>query len=638
MLDTIREKFLGALAIPILGLIALSLVVTFGNIDTGFTPAGTAVTVNDEDVRVSEFRALYQQQRRQWETQFRAQIPDDLARGMAGQVIDSIARNRVMSQHVASQGYRISDTDVVRAIQENTVFHVGGQFSQPSYEQLLASQGFSPQRFEYEQRQSMQLQQFVEGVANSAFYTPAEFRRYIELDGESRSLEFAIIPAALWVPQVEVSDETVAERYAEEPDRYRTVESATLEYVEIDYNTLLDDVDISDADVRDYYETNQDEFRGPDERRVSHILIALGEDEDAAVARTQDVINQLASGAGFDELAAAYSDDTGSAALGGSLGWLGVGDAPAQEFENAMFELRETGEVSEPVQTEFGYHLIRLDGIRAGEVLSFADVAVELRQRLQEDQAGDRYADLLDELDERALESLDGLAPVAEAMQLELQTVAEFTRNGGGELGFNPGLVDTVFSLEVLEDGENSPVISLEDGRSVVVSVTEHRPSTVKPLEEVAAQIRSDLVQEDAIGIAAVQAVERAERLNAGEPAESALGDIGVSLRTAEKIRRGAADLAPALVSEVFRTSAQGAKLSAFRTQLLGDGSTAIFRVTSVTTGAPEDFTLADRDERKEQLALRLGAGQASGIMESLISSAEVYVAPDFLDSELGNN
>ena len=223
-------------------------------------------------------------------------------------------------------------------------------------------------------------------------------------------------------------------------------------------------------------------------------------------------------------------------------------------------------------------------------------------------------------------------------MSLELQTVPEFTRNGGGELGFNPTLVDTVFSLEVLEDGENSPVISLEDGRAVVVRVAEHRPSVSKPLEEVAEGIRAELVQEDAIGIGSVQAVEMAARLNAGEGAAAVLAGVDAELQTAENVRRGDATLPSGLAAELFRTPTRGEGATAYRAQLLADGSNAIFRVTGVTPGAPDDFTLEARDERKAQLALRVGSGQANGIVETLISSADVYVTPDFLESELGNN
>lgn len=635
MLQTIREKLTGAFAVVILGAIALTLVVTFGNIDTGFTPTATAVTVNGEDVPVSEFRAFYQQQRQQWEQQFRAQIPEELARSMANSVIDSIARNRVIAQHVREQGYRVSDADVIQAIQDNRVFHVGGSFSQPAYEQLLRSEGFTPQRFEYEQRQNMELQQFVEGVAYSAFFTPAEFRRYIALDGETRDVEYVILPADQWAAQAVVDAEDIAARYEEDKDLYLTEENVALEYVEIDFAGLLQDTDVSDADVRQYYEENPGEFAGPDERQVSHILIAFGDDEAAAAAEAQQVSAELAGGAPFDSLAAKYSDDTGSAALGGSLGWLGSGDAPAQEFEDAMFALAEVGDVTEPVRTEFGFHLIRLDGVRAGEALALADVAADLKLRLQEDEAADRFADLLDELDERALESLDGLAPVAAAMGLELQQIDRFTRNGGGELGFNANLVDTVFSLEVLEDGENSPVVTLDDGRAVVVRVTEHRPSVTRPLAEVSDEIRAQLVQEEAIAIGALHVADKAQQLNDGADPATVLADTGLQMSALQGLRRGDAEVSPELSAAVFRAPASASR---YATQLLSSGGYAIFRVTGVTPGQPDNFSLEDRDTRKEQLAMRLGGGQATGIVETLINEADVYIAPNLLENELGTN
>jgi len=170
------------------------------------------------------------------------------------------------------------------------------------------------------------------------------------------------------------------------------------------------------------------------------------------------------------------------------------------------------------------------------------------------------------------------------------------------------------------------------------VRVAEHRPSAVRPLEDVADEIRAELKQEDAIGIGSVQAVERVERLNSGESVDAVLGDIDLALTAEANVRRGDAVLPPGLAAELFRTPVRGGNATTFRTQLLADGSNAIFRVTGVTAGEPENFTLEARDERKEQLALRLGSGQATGIVETLIRSAEVYVTQDFIDNELGSN
>lgn len=632
MLQTIREKLTGWFAVFILGAIALTLVVTFGNIDTGFTAASTAITVNGEDVPVNEFRNVYQSQRQQWETNFRTQVPAELAESMAMSVIDGLARNRVLSQHVSASGYRASDLAVIDSIESNEAFYVGGKFSQPAYEQLLSSQGLSTQRYEYEIRREKELVQFIDGVNESAFFTPGEFRRYIALDGETRDIEYLMLTAASWASQAKVSDEAIAERYEADLSGYQTEETVALEYLQIKFADIVADTAIGDAEAQSYYDENPQEFSGPEEREVSHILITFGDDESAAESKARDVAAQLAAGESFASLAASQSDDTGTAAAGGSLGWMGPGDAPAQEFEDALFALQAEGEYTQPVRTEFGFHLIRLDGLREGASLSFAEVSDELRARLLENAAADRFAGLVDELDDLSLESLDGLAPVAAAMGIELKTISEFTRNGGGDLGFQPGLVDTVFSLEVLEDGENSPVTMLADDSAVVARVTDYKPSEVKPLETVSDAIRAQLLQEEAIALGAVATAELVGRLNAGEAADAVLA----TFTSVAGMRRGDTAVPAELMAEVFRAPKPENGETVYVNKLLASGDFAIFRVTDSTPGRPDNFSQQDRDSRKRQLALRLGGGQVNGIVEKLADQATVQIAPDLFENTLG--
>jgi len=632
MLQTIREKLTGWFAVFILGAIALTLVVTFGNIDTGFTAASTALTVNGEDVPVNEFRNVYQSQRREWESNFRTQVPAELAESMAMSVIESLARNRALSQHVSAHGYRASDGAVIGSIESNQAFYVGGKFSQPAYEQLLSSQGLSTQRYEYEIRREKELAQFINGVNQSAFFTPGEFRRYIALDGETRDIEYVMFSAASWASQVKVSDEAIAERYEADLSLYQTEETVALEFLQIKFADIVADTAVGDVEVQSYYDENPQEFSGPEERAVSHILITFGDDESAAESKAQDVAARLAAGESFASVAASYSDDTGSAGAGGSLGWMGPGDAPAQEFEDALFALQAEGEYTQPVRTEFGFHLIRLDGLREGASLSFAEVSDELRARLLENAAADRFAGLVDELDDRSLESLDGLAPVATAMGIELKTISEFTRNGGGDLGFQPGLVDTVFSLEVLEDGENSPVIMLADDSAVVARVTDYKPSEVKPLETVSEVIRAQLLQEEAIALGAVATAELVDRLNAGEAADVEQ----VVFTDVAGMRRGDTTVPAELMAEVFRAPKPENGETVYVNKLLASGNFTIFRVTNSTPGRPDNFSLEDRDLRKRQLALRLGGGQVNGIVEKLADQATVRIAPDLFENTLG--
>lgn len=635
MLQTIREGFTGWVAIAILGVIALSLVLTFGNIDTGFTGGGTAASVNGEDISMRDFLRIYQRQRQQWETNFRAQIPDALAAGMADQVIQSLVRNRVVAQHIRAQGYRVNDNEIVAVIEATPAFMVGGQFSRPSYEQILASEGLTPQRYEYEQRQNMEMAQFIEGLGYSAFYTPAEFRRYIELDGEIRDVEYLLLPAVNWSEAVEISPEQINDHYVLNERDYMTEEAVAVEYIEVDYARILATIAIDDAEVRVYYDSNPQEFSGPEERNASHILITFGTDEAAAAAQAEALKTRIDAGEAFDALATQFSADTGSAGFGGSLGWLGAGDAPAQEFEDALFSLKN-GEVSEPVRTEFGFHLVRLDGLRAGTAESFVDVREELVLRLRENAAADAYAERIDELDERALESMDGLASVAEILEVELGRVASFTRSGGLPLGLTPDLISTVFSLEVLEDGENSPIIDLGEGRAVVVRVDEYRPPELRPLDAVHDEIEGQLRAEASIALAAVAGADIVVRLNESAVPDAVTLPPGVQWQQAAQFRRGAQELPVDLAAAIFRAPKPDALSGpGYQGLLLASGDFAVYKITASQPGNPALYSQEDRDLRKQQLAGRLGGTQATALVEALVMDASIGVTGDLLGTEV---
>jgi peptidyl-prolyl cis-trans isomerase D len=634
MLQIIRDRLTGWFAIFILGAIALTLVLTFGNIDTGFTGGGAAASVNGEDISMQDFRRVYQRQRQQWESNYRAQIPAALAQGMADQVVQSLVRNRVLAQHIRSKSYRINDDDVITSIETTPAFQVGGKFSRPAYKQLLASQGMSEQRFEFEQRQNMEMAQFVEGVGYSAFYTPSEFRRYIELDGETRDIEYLLLPSGSWMGEVEISAEQIAAHYELNQRTYMSEEAVTLEYIELDYATILASIDVDAADAEAYYEANPQEFVGLEDRNASHILIPFGDDEAAAAELAEELKLRLDAGEDFAALAAQYSADTGSVGNGGSLGWLGAEDAPAPEFEEALFVLTE-GEVSAPVRTEYGFHLIRLDGLRAGRTLNFADVKDDLVLRLRENQAADLYAERVDELDEGALESLNGLAPVAEDLGVEVGVIEEFSRAGGAPLGFSPDLVAAVFSLEVLEDGENSPVIDIGEGRAVVVRVREYRPSDVLPLEVVSTGIAAQLRSEEAISLTAMAGSDMVKQLNEGSRRDLLTLPTGTQWQRTEGARRGAQELPVDLAAALF-SSPKPEAMSALRYTglLLASGDFAVFAVTASHLASPELYTEEDRDLRKQQLAGRLGGSQATALVEALVTDASVGVTGDLLGLE----
>ena len=637
MLQTIREKLTGWFAVVILGVIALSLVVTLGNIDTGFSPGSVAATVNGEDILQNEFRQLYQRQSQQWEANYKMPIPDAIANGMADSVIQSLVRNRVVADHVRDQGYRVNDDDVVAAITGIEAFQVGGKFSQPSYEQVLRSQNLSSQRFEYEQRQGMQIGQFIDGLGYTAFYTPAEFRRYIELDGETRDLDYLVISAADLGKDVEINEDEISAYYLENQGQFQTEESVSLSYIEVSFDKIASGVTVDDDEARAYYDANPDEFIEPDARNVRHILLAFGDDEPSAKKLAGELRERLLAGESFDALAAQYSIDTGTASTGGVLGWLGAGDAPATEFEDAMVSLN-VGEISEPVRTQFGYHLIRVDEVRAGKKREFADVEAELLQRLRNAEAEKIYANLVDDLDERALESMDGLGPVAQDLGLPLNAVENFTRSGGGALGNNAELVQSVFSLEVLEDGENTPVIELSQGRAVVAHVDKYSPAVSKPLDEVRESVAAQIRNSRAIGLAADAGQQLIDKLRSDADPDAIAREGGLVWKNVQSLRRADPDLPADLAAAVFQAPKPGSEAGGeYRGLMLASGDFAVFRIAAVKAGSPDSYSVEDRDMRKRQLAGRLGGGQATAVVESLVANAKIRIAPDLLGSRAEN-
>jgi peptidyl-prolyl cis-trans isomerase D len=434
--------------------------------------------------------------------------------------------------------------------------------------------------------------------------------------------------------ELQIQDDAIEAYYQENQGQFQTEESVSLFYLELSFEQIAKGIAISADEARQYFDANPDEFVEPDARNARHILVAFGEDESAAAKLAGELRQRLLAGESFDALAAEYSADTGSATAGGALGWLGPGDSPASEFEDALFAL-QVDEVSEPVRTEFGYHLIRLDGVRTGKKRSFDEVQDEILQRLRDAEATKIYGDLLDELDERALESMDGLESVAVALDLRLQRVELFTRNGGGPLGNSPELVDAVFSLEVLEDGENTPIIEVGEGRAVVAHVDKYSPAAARPLTEVRETIAEQLRKNEAITLAADVGNQLIAALNSGTDANSLAADKGFEWKQLKDFRRGDTTVAADMAGAVFQAPKPGAGAPApYRGLMLASGDFAVYRIGSVKPGNPEAYSAEDREMRQRQLSGRLGGAQATAVVEALVDAATISIEPDLLGTE----
>jgi len=632
MLQSIRERITGVVAVFAIVLIGVPLVISFGQMDAGSAPGSFAARVNGEEIPVSEFRQVSQNQLLQQQQRIRNELPPLLRRQVQESVLESLIRNRVVSQFVNEQGYRIPDERIVEVIRSLPAFQVGGEFSNASYIATLASQGLTPQRFERLQRSSMKINQLQDGIVDSAFFTPSEFRRFIELERQRRDVAFVSFEAPSMADDIEVTTEEVERFYAGNPDRFRTDEEVTLEYVEISMADVGADIEVDSAAAREYYEANIDQFSTAEERSARHILIATDADRDDTAARklAEELYEKLESGeAAFADLAREYSDDPGSAEGGGDLGWTGRG-VYVEPFEAALFDLSR-GEVSPPVQTRFGYHIIQLLDVRPGARQPFEAVRESLIEDLRANAAEEQFYALAERVDDLALENPGNLSVVAEGAGLELRRIERFTRSGGDPLGYSAALVEAAFSPAVLEDGENSPLVELSEDRAVVVRVEEHRPPRQKPLEDVREEVRELLQLEKATKLARERGEALLERLRADEDFETLATQYGVELQTVTRADRRSEDVPLELLNEIFRTVPPADESPVYRGVTLSAGY-GVFRLDRVWPGRPGNIPRDQRDERKQNLAQREGRAAMAALVNDLRATAEVKVAANILE------
>lgn len=632
MLQFIRERFTGPIALAVIAAIAVTLVISFGNMDTSGTVGSFAAEVNGEEIPVTDYQRVLQNQLVRQQELVQGELPAAMQEQLARNVLEGLVRNQVARQYARDSGYRVSEGRLKNYIRSLPVFQVGGEYSYESYIAVLSSQGLSPERFEREQRSVLEIAQLDNGIVNSAFYTPAEYRRYIALLAERREVSYVSFDPISLAAEVDVTDDDLQAYYDANPKEFETEESVDLEYVEIRLSDISQSIRVDEAAIREFYDANPERFRSEEQRRSRHILIAVDVDADEAEAEqlAGQLAQRLADGEDFAALAAEFSDDPVSGKEGGDLGWAGPGDfVPA--FEEALFSLEE-GETSDPVRTEFGYHIIRLEETRAGEQQSFAEVRDELLDELGEREARDQFYALAETVDDLALENLNGLEPVAKGSGLELKRIENFTRAGGGKFGYNQPLVEAVFSAAVLEDRENSPLIELSDSEAAVIRVVEYRPArlqefdAVKPaLEEI---VRLELAAEKAF----TRGRTVIERLQRGEPIDVIAAEYAFELSSPGPLDRGSAAVDPQLLGAVFRAPKPDGDPPVFQGVSLANGGFAIFRLDSVQPGLPEAIPQQQRDARKQNLATQLGRSAAAAMVTDLRADADVFVAPGLFD------
>ena len=631
MLQAIHDRSKGVFAMIIIGLIGVVFVfwgVEFVSIG-GFT-ATRGVEVNGEDVNAEEIRRSYLDELSRYQAAFgTSDLPEEVRKGLEQQAIEDAVRAELIRQRTVEMRYVATDADVVRSLQDIPAFQVDGRFSRDAYYAALRAANLEPARFEESQRRQLAARQLDRGLATSAFVLPTEIERRVALLDERRELAWALVPAARFAAGIAPDEAAIAAHYEKTRDRYLTEERADLEYVELSIDDVAAGAEVTEDELRAFYDDHLERYSSPEQRRARHVLIAATGDDAADEARARAAYDRAAAGEDFAALARELSADTGSASQGGDLGWA-EREFFVAPFAEAVWSMQR-GELRGPVRTQFGWHVIRLDEIRAGEVRPFEEVRAGLEEEYRRERVERQFSDLQDQLDTEAFEAAGDLGRVAEALALPVKSLPGVTRANAGPLGDSPQVTAAVFEPATLA-GEQLRTVELAPGRVVAIRVAAHEPPRQRPLEEVREAVRFDLVLELAREQARGRAAGLLERLRGGEAwaAVAAEATPGESSAPRE-VARGEPSIPAEVLAGAFRAPRPAGSPS-FGSTELPSGDVAIWAVSAVRSGVEVPGDPAARSALAGEARELMSFLEASVYVTQMRATARVKVNPQLFN------
>lgn len=499
MLQSIRDNSQGIIAKIIVGLIAVTFAL-FGVESLVSLTAGSnaPATVNGEEISQQDLYQGVQLQRRQMLSQMGEDAdPSLLDDGLiSNMVLEGLIEQSVLVQSAQNQGLTFSDAMIDQLILSTKEFQLDGKFDRAQFEATLRNAGLTPLMYRDIVRKEKVTEQERIAFMLSAFTLPNELNSLNVLQNQTRDLRYFTLPADNVRAEITVSDEQIADYYAENSSQFMTEEQVAIEYLLLERSALEAGIEVSNDELQAAYQQLVDTFQAQEQRHAAHIFIEISEQQDdaAAKAKIDAIAERLKAGEVFEELAKSESQDPASAEMGGDLG-INEKGVFSTDFEDALYAL-EKGAVSEPVRSEFGYHLIKLVDVVESEVPAFAQAEAELRSDLLNQKAEEEYVEQLERLADVSFSSGDLVEP-SEELELEIHKTELFARSGNEDaITSNAKILAVAFDQELINEGLNSTPVELDSGRSVVLRVVEHQLPREKAQDEVADQIRAILVEQ----------------------------------------------------------------------------------------------------------------------------------------------
>jgi len=652
MLQSIRERAQGFLAWVIV--ILISIPFALWGIHEYLQPNTKVVIaeINSTELLYSEFQDTVQRYRRQLQAMMQQRM--DLT-AMEPQIrktaLEGMVQQEVLVQAAVHAGLRIGDGLLAKWIHE-TFKQESGEFNQDRYVDTLRMQGLTPEHFEMQTRRELLVNQLKQGIVLSSLLTGYDTQAQARLEKQQRLVTYLTIPVNRFADTVTVSDDEIQTYFTQHADQYTTEEKVSVDYVELSNNVIAKAIKIDDAAAQQHYEVHKSSFSTPIEWQAQHILVAAKPDATpeavvAAEQKAKDLFGRIQAGEAFDVLAKEYSDDDGSAVKGGDLGTFGE-NTMVKPFEDALKQLK-VGQVSEPVRSDFGFHIIKLIAEVPPVVKPFEQVKDELIKTLQTEQADAEFYAQLDQFSNLSFEHPDSLAPLADNLSLKIKSTELFTRQGNNTdpeaITANPKMIEAAFSDTVLKENLNSDPIDLGEQKVVVIRLKEHQPAQLQPLETVKESIRATLKADKTKAAIKQLGDELLAEFKKGGDVDAIAQQHQLNWAPAQWISRQDTTLGqPSIVREAFKLGRPDQNHVLYQGIELGNGNYAIFAVLELKDGIvePETPSLDPKqpsptEQAKKRQQMAFGETDFNQFSAELKNAAKIVIHQEKLEPEATN-
>ena len=621
MLQNIRDKSQGWIAKTIIGMMVV-LMALFGvdQIFQSVSNSQDAAEVNGDVISLNELARAADMQKRQLQQQLGNNFDESLINEklLRDAALKGLIDRQLLLQGAADADFALSDAGLDQMILQEPQFQVDGKFNAERFDTLVRQMGYTRQQFRQMLREEMLIMQLRAGLMGSTFATDAEVADFARLEKQTR--DFATLTLKAAPAGIEISPEDIKAYYDEHAAEFLSPEQVQLEYLELKKSGFFDQVEVTEDELQGQY---QKEIAGlAEQRQAAHILIEVNDKvgDEQARKKLEDVQQRLGKGEDFAALAKEFSEDPGSAGSGGDLGYAGPG-VYDPEFEKALYALK-SAEVSAPVRSAYGWHLIKLLGVQPADVPSFDTLKEKLTKELKEEKVEQRFVEASKELENLAFESSDLVQP-AQELGLEVKVSELFGREGGKDLSANRQVLQAAFSEELLDNAANSQLIELDPDTVVVVRVKVHNKPEQLPLEAVSTVIQDQLLTQRAAEAAKkdgeqLLAALREGKSLAGEKVADQTWDV------VEAASRSQENIAPEVLRAVFRMpKPEAADKPSFTGIALANGDFVLIRLNGVSD-AQVVLSEPEKAEYRRFLAARQGQQDFAAYRRELEESADI--------------